>query len=36
MPTGRPAEAHPVEAELDGPPTRAIELESGLYRISRR
>ena len=36
MPTGRPAEPHPVEAELEGPPNGETELESGLYRISRR
>jgi hypothetical protein len=36
MPTGRPAEPYPVEAELDGPPTGEVELEGGLYRISRR
>jgi hypothetical protein len=36
MPTGRPAEPHPVEAELEGPPTGEVEFEGGLYRISRR
>lgn len=36
MPTGRPAERHPVEAELSGPPAGEVELEGGLYRISRR
>jgi hypothetical protein len=35
LPTGRPAEKHPVEAVLSGPPSRAAVLESGLYRISR-
>jgi hypothetical protein len=35
MPTGRPSERHPVEAELSGPPAGAIELEGGLYRIAR-
>jgi hypothetical protein len=38
MPTGRPAERHPVEAELEAPVDGALELEGGLYRIgcSRR
>jgi hypothetical protein len=36
MPTGRAAEPHPVEAELEGPPTGEVELEGGLYRITRR
>jgi len=36
MPTGRPAERHPVEAELSGAPAAEVELENGLYRISRR
>ena len=35
LPTGRPAERHPVEAVLSGGPARAVELEGGLYRISR-
>jgi hypothetical protein len=34
LPTGRPAELHPVEAFLSGPPTRSIVLEDGLYTIS--
>ena len=36
LPTGRPAERHPVEAELYGSPEGEVELEGGLYRISRR
>ena len=36
LPTGRPAERHPVEAELSGSPEGEVELEGGLYRISRR
>jgi hypothetical protein len=36
MPTGRPSERHPVEAELSGPPAGTVELEGGLYRIARR
>jgi catechol 2,3-dioxygenase-like lactoylglutathione lyase family enzyme len=35
VPTGRPAERHPVEAVLTGPPSREVVLEDGLYRISR-
>jgi hypothetical protein len=35
LPTGRPAELHRVEAVLSGEPAKAVELESGLYRISR-
>ena len=35
LPTGRPAEKHPVEAVLSDPPSRAVVLEGGLYRISR-
>jgi catechol 2,3-dioxygenase-like lactoylglutathione lyase family enzyme len=35
LPTGRPAEQHPVEAVLSGPPSREVALEGGLYRISR-
>jgi len=34
IPTGRPAEPHPVEAELSGARAGAVELEDGLYRIS--
>jgi len=34
MPTGRPAEPHPVEAVLSGPPSGQVELAGGLYRIS--
>ena len=36
LPTGRPAERHPVEAELTGSSAGEVELEGGLYRISRR
>ena len=35
LPTERPAEQHPVEAVLSGPPSREVVLENGLYRISR-
>jgi catechol 2,3-dioxygenase-like lactoylglutathione lyase family enzyme len=35
LPTGRPAEPHPVEAVLSGSPTREVALEDGRYRISR-
>jgi hypothetical protein len=35
LPTDRPAELHPVEAVLAGPPSREVVLENGLYRISR-
>ena len=34
LPTGRPAELHPVEAELFGLTPGSVELEGGLYRIS--
>jgi hypothetical protein len=34
MPTGRPAERHPLEAELSGVGRGSVELEAGLYRIS--
>ena len=34
LPTGRPAERHPVEAELSGLTPGSVELEGGLYRIS--
>jgi catechol 2,3-dioxygenase-like lactoylglutathione lyase family enzyme len=34
LPTGRPAELHPVEAELSGLTPGSVELEGGLYRIS--
>jgi catechol 2,3-dioxygenase-like lactoylglutathione lyase family enzyme len=34
LPTGRPAELHPVEAELSGPAPGSVELEGGLYRLS--
>ncbi len=33
LPTGRPAELHPVEAELSGLPSGSVELEGGLHRI---
>jgi hypothetical protein len=36
MPTGRPAERHPVEAELSGPVDGEVELEDGLYRLGLR
>jgi hypothetical protein len=38
MPTSRPAERHPVEAELEGPVDGELELEGGVYRLglSRR
>ncbi len=35
MPTGRPAEPHPVEVVLSGPPTGRVELAGGLYVIER-
>jgi len=35
MPTGRPAEPHPVEAVLSGPPSGRAELADGLYVIER-
>ena len=35
LPTGRPAEPHPVEAVLSGPPTGRVELAGGLYVIER-
>jgi hypothetical protein len=34
MPTGRPSERHPVEAEVSGAGSGSVELEEGLYRIS--
>jgi len=34
MPTGRPSERHPVEAELSGARAGEVELEDGLYRIT--
>ena len=36
MPTGRPAERHPVEAELSGAVDGEVELEGGLYRVGCR
>ena len=36
MPTGRPAERHPVEAELSGTVDGEVELEGGLYRVGCR
>ena len=36
MPTGRPAERHPVDAELLGPADGEVELEGGLYRLGFR
>jgi hypothetical protein len=35
LPTGRPAEPHPVEAVLSGPPNGRVELAGGLYVIER-
>jgi len=34
MPTGRPSERHPVEAELADATPGEVELEDGLYRIT--
>jgi hypothetical protein len=34
MPTGRPAERHPAEAEITGATAGEVELEDGLYRIT--
>jgi hypothetical protein len=34
MPTGRPSERHPVEAEISGAGAGEVELEDGLYRIT--
>jgi hypothetical protein len=34
MPTGRPAERHPLEAEISGAMPGEVELEEGLYRIT--
>jgi hypothetical protein len=34
MPTGRPSERHPVEAEVSGAKAGEVELEDGLYRIT--
>jgi catechol 2,3-dioxygenase-like lactoylglutathione lyase family enzyme len=33
LPTGRPAEPHPVEAVVSGPPPGRVELADGLYVI---
>jgi hypothetical protein len=35
LPTGRPAEPHPVEAVLTGPPSGRVEVMDGLYVIER-
>ena len=35
LPTGQPAEPHPVKAVLSGAPSRTVVLEDGPYRISR-
>jgi hypothetical protein len=35
MPTGRPAEPHPVEAVLSGQPSGRVEVANGLYVIER-
>jgi hypothetical protein len=34
MPTDRPSERHPVEAEISGTTPGSVELEDGLYRIT--
>jgi hypothetical protein len=34
MPTGRPSEPHPVDAELAAATAGSVELEGGLYRIT--
>jgi hypothetical protein len=34
LPTGRPSERHPVDAEIRGPRAGEVELEGGLYRIT--
>ena len=34
LPTGRPAEPHPVDVVVSGSPERKVELEGGRYRIS--
>jgi hypothetical protein len=34
MPTDRPSERHPVEAEISGAKPGEVELEDGLYRIT--
>jgi hypothetical protein len=34
MPTGRPSERYPVDAEIAAPRAGAVELEGGLYRIT--
>jgi catechol 2,3-dioxygenase-like lactoylglutathione lyase family enzyme len=36
LPTGRPAERHPIEVVLSGEERCEVELEDGLYRVSRR
>jgi hypothetical protein len=35
LPTGRPAERHPLEAVFSGGPSRSVTLEEGLYRITK-
>lgn len=35
LPTGRPAEPHPVEMSLSGPPSGEVLIEDSRYRISR-
>jgi catechol 2,3-dioxygenase-like lactoylglutathione lyase family enzyme len=34
LPTGRPAERHPLELEISGAKAGEVELEEGLYRIA--
>ena len=34
LPTGRPAEPHPVDVVVSGSPERKVELEGGRYRIN--
>jgi hypothetical protein len=36
LPTGRPAERHPIEVVLSGEQRCEVEFEDGLYRVSRR
>ncbi|HZO49839.1 MAG TPA: hypothetical protein VFB26_06815 [Gaiellaceae bacterium] len=35
LPTGRPAEVHPVDVTLAGPPAGEVVLEGGAYRVRR-
>jgi hypothetical protein len=36
LPTGQPADRHPVDAVLDGMHSGDVELEGGCYRITSR